>query len=234
MKDIHASEENLIEYAMGTSANIKAIRAHLDICESCRDALSSINGIRSTLQDEALPEPNVEKHWDRLHRQIRPAPYADKRQRFHWAKWIAIAAPACVLIAVLGLLLRPRHEVRESTRAISANGSPASINGQLTGIERLLTLVRHTDGPLDSTVRSEAVTLLGTNSACIQAAGTHGEVGIAQVLENSGILLANIAHPTGTSTDQTSRNTELDLDATLLQVRILLQNEVGNGAEGTS
>jgi hypothetical protein len=233
MRDVHVSEEKLIEYAMGTAADGRAIRAHLGLCEICRDTLRSISGIQSNLQNEALPEPDVEEHWDRLYRQIRSAPYADKR-RNQWARWIAIAAPACVLIALLGMFLRSRHELRESTPAISAKDSPASVNGQLTGIERLLTLVRHTDGPLDSTVRSEAVTLLGTNPACIKAAGTRGDVGVAQVLQNSGILLANIAHPTGTSVRQASRNTELDLDATLLQVRIVLQNRVGDSAGGTS
>ncbi len=237
MKSVHIPEEALIEYAIGAFAEREGVREHLTECGNCRAALQEIRDLRSALRRERLPEPNVEEHWVRLFNQVRSTPIAHKQQKPQWWKWIAIAVPACALVILLAIISVPRRQVQvdsSSTPVMSERQGTADISGQLAGIERLLTLVRHADGPLDEPIRSEAVNLLGNNSACIRAADSRGEVGVAQVLENSGYLLSTIAHTTGTSNDSTSRNMELNLDGTLLQVRILLQNGASTSAGGSA
>lgn len=237
MRSVHIPEEALIEYAIGASAEREGVREHLAECENCREALQAIRNVRSALRGEGPPEPDVEEHWVRFFNQVRSTPIAHKQQKSQWWKWIAIAVPACAIVMLLAIITIPRRQLpvgSSNTSVVYHRESSADLSGQLAGIERLLTLVRHTDGPLDGPIRSEAVTLLEKNSACIQVADLRGEVGVAQVLENSGYLLSTIAHATGTSNDATSRNMELNLDGTLLQVRILLQNGASTSTGGGS
>jgi hypothetical protein len=237
MNTEHISEDRLIALVIGESEDRERIQAHLSECTECQQTLRSIQQLRTELQQEELPEPNLETNWARLLSQVNAIPVVSPAPKVHWLQRLTVATTVCVLLVLLGLSVRTRwghpfYSVHRDTA--SRENKVPNIEDQLAGIERLLVLVRHTDGPLGSSVRSEAATLVENNSFYVQAATSKGQVGVARVLENSGYLLTTIAHPTGTSSEQTARNSELNLDSTLVQVRILLQNEAKTGGGGTT
>ena len=233
----HISEDRLIALVIGQCEDRERIQAHLSECTECRQALSSIQHLRTELQQEELPEPNLETHWARLFSQVNALPVFRPQPKIRWLPCLTVAIPICVLLVLLALRFRTRwgHPLYTvPTDTASRENKVPHIEDQIAGIERLLVLVRHTDGPLDSSVRSEAATLVENNSFYVLAATSNGQVGVARVLENSGYLLTTIAHPSGTSTEEAARNRELNLDSTLVQVRILLQNESEAGSGGTT
>ena len=237
MNTEHISEDRLIALVIEQSEDRDRIQAHLSECTECRQALRSIQQLRTELQQEELPEPNLETNWAGLFSQVNAIPVFRPAPKIQWLPWLTVAIPICVLLVLLVLSIRTRwghpfYTVHTDTA--SRENKVPNIEDQIAGIERLLVLVRHTDGPLDSSVRSEAATLVENNSFYVRAATSKGQVGVARVLENSGYLLTTIAHPSGTSTEEAARNRELNLDSTLVQVRILLQNESEASSGGTT
>jgi len=251
----HISEEDLIAYQMREGADERSIREHLEECAECARVSESIAETLRVFSGGPVPEPDLERNWQRLRGNLSVLSAAPRRFGWLRIRWMwpaaGLVAAALLLVAFVGVRM-DRSFVRRPTLAVKSHGplteqptDPALAN-HLDAAERLLTEVNNSSGPLDEAAREQAHSLLLKNAVYVHQARTGGDVAEASVLENLGRVLTTIDNEPGdnrvpihetsdspTHDDETlsSHSTlgvrlEMNTSGLLLEIRILRQNDI--------
>lgn len=205
----HIAEEDLIAYRLHESQDEVAIRQHLDLCAECASLSESIAETLRVFSAGPVPEPNMERSWQRLRGNLSVLS-SGRKQRVGWLRtnWILPAggfAFASLLLVVL--LLGPIHwQVLRGSRSGSGL-SVAKLHGPLTeqptdsamanhldAAERFLTEVNNSSGTLDGSTKEQARSLLLKNAVYVQQARAEDDPAEATVLENLGRVLTAVEH----------------------------------------
>lgn len=233
----HFSEEDLIAYQLQEAPNESEIRAHLEECVVCASMSDSIAETLRVFSAEPVPEPDVERNWQRLRGNLTVLEAAPRRRfgflssGWMWGSAGLVTAALLMVVALFGVHIR-RQVLPKTNYAINGRGplttrpTDPSIANHLDAAERLLTEVNHASGPLDDAMRSQAHDLLLKNAVYVRTAHDQGDVAEAAVLDNLGRVLTTIDH---TSDQETGHRTlqlriEMNTDGLLLDLRILRQN----------
>jgi len=227
----HLSEDDLIAYQMHESSDEASIRRHLNGCTDCATLSDSIAETLRVFSAEPVPEPDLDRNWQRLRGNLSvlsPAP----RRSFRLFLWPAAGFATAAIALLLFITMRPKHYVVpagdmaaiKSHGPLSATPTNPEIAKQLDSAERLLTEVNHTSGPLDEATRTQAHDLLLKNAVYIRTAHDAGDLGTASILENLGHVLTNIDHES--PEHGWHLRVELNTDGLLLDIRILRQNDL--------
>ncbi len=231
----HPSEDDLIAYQLHESTDAPAIRTHLESCAVCAELSASIAETLRVYSAEPVPEPDLDRSWQRLRSNLSVLTPASK-SRFRLILWPAagLAVAALVLLTVIAIRPKATHvfHTQINTQAALHPAGPLTeaptdpqIATHLDNAERLLTEVNHTNGPLDETTRTQAHDLLLKNAVYVQTAHSHGDLGEASILENLGRVLTSIDHEP-TEDRGWHLRVELNTNGLLLDIRILRQNDL--------
>ena len=234
----HLSENELIAFQLGETANADAMAAHLEDCSLCAAAAESIAETLRVFSGDAVPEANLDHAWQRLRGSLPPlaaksAPPQSRRSRRWLAQglllWTSGAALAACLLGV-GVLHRP-HGTRVLNPAalqpgpLTASPRDPNVSAHLSDAERLLTEIDHASGSLDEATRERAAELLVTNALYVERAERDGDTAQASVLEQLGRTLTSVEHEPAEPRKGWNLRMEMNTSGLLLDIRILQQND---------
>ena len=237
----HLSEDELIAFQLGETADTAAMAAHLEQCALCASAAESIAHTLRVFSGDPVPEANAAHAWQRLRGSLPLLP-AQQQTRRWTARWPLLWTSAAALAAcLLGLvILHLPHgagalpgsaPVAQSRRGpLTDSPRDGNVAAHLDSAERLLTEIDHSSGPLDETTRDRAAQLLLTNALYVQRAQQDGDTAQASVLEQLGRTLTTVEHQPAKPPERWNLRLEMNTSGLLLDIRILQQND----AEPTS
>jgi hypothetical protein len=234
----HISEEQLVLFYYGESAEAPGIESHLDQCEACRSEFRALQLLLNTVNSAPVPERGQEYGgavWQRIEKQVGRG----RRRGFQLWMWVpAMAALALVAFMAGRLTQRPAGP----TEAVATNASsPASkANSQFRERILLVAVGDHLDrsqmvlaeltnapeskGKLDiSGERQMAEDLLDDNRLYRQTARSTGDTAVASVLDDLERVLIEIAHsPSEVSgTQLEDLRQQIESRGLLFKVRVL-------------
>lgn len=204
----HMTEEELIAYREGESADRASFAEHLKICEECRREMERIEVVLAALDTLPVPDPGAD-YGRRVWQQIAPR-LPEKRARW-WQIWIApkrLAALGAVTALIVtafiaGRMTRPggpgdtvrnREQVRERILVVAV--------GEHLGRSEMMLVELSNAQPTDprqkqvniSTVERRAKDLLEENRLYRQTALHEGDAVLASVLDELERVLLDVAH----------------------------------------
>lgn len=229
--ELHFTQEALIAYQLHESSGETVIRFHLEHCSQCSELADAIAETLRVFSGEPVPEPNLERNWQRLRGSLRQL--ARQERRTAWRRWLrpALSTALAGLAVLVGVALHERHSAQPQTTAMEHEGplseqprDPA-IAHQLESAERLLTVVNHTPGALDVASRQQAHELRLKNAFYIDQARSQGDPGAASVLEGLDHVLTDIDHDVKPKETVMKLRVQWNTKSLLLDIRILRQND---------
>jgi hypothetical protein len=226
---IHLSEEQLMLFYYGESAETSGIEEHLAGCEHCRAEFRALQLVLNTVDSAPVPERDGgygEAVWQRIGGQVG----TPKRRRvFTWWIW----SPATVVL-VLAAFLAGRLSHRAETTQSAANQQQVrerillvAVGDHLERSQMVLAELSNAPdekGKLDiSDERQMAEELLDDNRLYRQTARTTGDTAVANVLDDLERVLIEIAHsPSEVSSDQLAElQQQIESRGLLFKVRVL-------------
>lgn len=227
----HFSEEELIACQLHESPDEVAITAHLEQCSQCADLAASIAQTLRVFSAKSVPEPDLERHWQRLRGSL--PRFATAKPKASWRRWLspALGVALAALALAVGTTLLEQHVAQRGVMAIKRRGplseqprDPA-IAQQLDSAERLLTEVNHTSGPLDGASREQAHELRLNNAFYIDKARSEGDTAIASILEDLDHVLTDIDRDAKAKDSGIEFRVQWNTKGLLLDIRILRQND---------
>ena len=235
----HLSEDELIAYQLGETADSARLAAHLEHCALCAATAVSIAQTLRVFSAEPVPEANLDHAWQRLRGTLPLLPvHSVPRNKSSWAvRWLLLWTGSAALAAcLLGLaVLHLPHKTRAlpaapSTAALqpgplTAYPQDQNVAAHLDNAERLLTEIDHASGPLDEATRDRAAQLLLTNALYVQRAQRDGDTAQASVLEQLGRTLTSVEHQPPNPPKRWNLRLEMNTSGLLLDIRILQQND---------
>ncbi len=199
-----------------------------------------------------VPQPNLDRNWQRLRGNLSVLTPAPRRRFFpRFLLWPAagLAAVALLLFAFVGVHITRDHDriaaLLPAIERISHTNTAANtaINGHgplttqptgaadptmanhLDAAERLLTEVNHTSGSLDPATRAQAHELLLSNAVYTSTARDHGDLAQAAVLDDLGRVLTTLDNEPTSPHSTLQLRLEMNTSGLLLDIRILRQND---------
>lgn len=251
----HFSEEDLIAYHLHESSDGAAIERHLDECSDCATVSDSIAETLRVFSSEPVPQPDLDRNWQRLLGNLSALTPEPRRARFpRFLLWPAagLAAAALLVFAFLSIhitrsggrsgdriadLLPAIHRIERINHpntAINGHGpltteptgaADSGMANHLDAAERLLTEVNHTSGPLDPADRAQARQLLLSNAVYTRTARDHGNLAQAAVLDDLGRVLTTLDNEPPSPHKTLQVRLEMNTSGLLLDIRILRQND---------
>jgi hypothetical protein len=227
----HLSEEQLVLFYYGESAEANSIEEHLAGCEQCRADFRALQLVLNTVDAAPVPERGAgygEAVWQRLSQQLG----ARKRRRvFTWWIW----APATAVLVLAGFFAgRLSHRAENTQTAANQNNQQVrerillvAVGDHLERSQMVLAELSNAPekkGKLDiSDERHMAEELLDDNRLYRQTARTTGDTGVASVLDDLERVLIEIAHsPSEVSSEQLSElQQQIESRGLLFKVRVL-------------
>jgi len=225
----HLSEEQLVLFYYGESAEASGIEGHLTGCEQCRADFRALQLVLNTVDAAPVPERGAgygEAVWQRLSQQLGTR---KRRRAFSWWIW----APATVVLVLAGFFAG-RLSHRAETTQTAANQQQVrerillvAVGDHLERSQMVLAELSNAPekkGKLDiSDERQMAEELLDDNRLYRQTARTTGDTGVANVLDDLERVLIEIAHsPSEVSSDQLSElQQQIESRGLLFKVRVL-------------
>jgi hypothetical protein len=227
----HISEEQLVLFYYGESAEAGAIEEHLSVCESCRAELRGLQVVLNTVNCAPIPEREAgygQALWKRIEPQI---PARGRRAAERWWIWAPVMA-GLLLAAFLAGSLWQRRGTAVAARNQDANQIRERILLVAVGehVERSLMVLAEIEnapdgkGKLDiSGEQQMAEDLLDDNRLYRLTARTTGDQSTASVLDDLERVLLEIAHsPSELSGDQLRQlQGEIQSQGVLFKVRVL-------------
>jgi hypothetical protein len=201
----HATEEQLILLYYGEAQDAGEIEQHLAACEECRAGYRALQTVLNTVDAAPLPERGPDYGqavWQRIEKRV------SRRRGYRWTGWWiwAPAMAALLLVAFLaGRFSQPDRPtasgpVRERILLVA-------VGDHLERSQMVLAELSNAPagkGNIDiSDERQRAEELLDDNRLYRQTAGSTGDAGVANVLDELERVLIEIAHsPSEISNDQ--------------------------------
>lgn len=204
----HMTEEELIEYREGVTAQRAQIAEHLAACKECRTELERIEAVLAALDTLPVPNPG-DDYGRRVWQQI--APHLPERPVRWWQAWFeprrlaAVGAVAVLVIAafLVGRRTRDRivpepianrEQVRERVLVVAV--------GDHLGRSEMMLVELSNAAPLDPTQKQvnisaeqrRAEDLLDENRLYRQTALHEGDTALASVLDELERVLLDVAH----------------------------------------
>ncbi len=233
----HLSEDDLIAYQLGETADFATMAAHLEHCSACAAAAESIAQTLRIFSADPVPEANLDHAWQRLRGTLPGiAAKASQPQSRRFAGWPLLWTGSAALAAgLLGfVVLHLPHGARTRVLPSAAVLQPGpltafpqdhNVAAHLDDAERLLTELDHTSGPLDEATRERAAQLLVTNALYVQRAQQDGDAAETSVLEQLGRTLTSVEHQPPKPPKRWNVRMEMNTSGLLLDIRILQQND---------
>ena len=227
----HIPEEELIAYHLREGTDEAVVGEHLERCSVCAEVSESIAETLRVFSAGPVPEPDMERNWQRLRGNLSVLSPAPRRKRLVLWPAAGLAMAAALVLVVFGVRARmvsPSPVEWTAQRVGPLTDAPADpeIANHIDSAERLLTEVNHALGPLDEATRAQAHDLLLKNAVYVQTARQRGDLGEASVLENFGRVLTNLEHESETPGGGWRLRIELHTDGLLLELRVLRQNDL--------
>jgi hypothetical protein len=227
----HVSEEQLVLFYYGESADTGAIEEHLSVCEPCRSELRALQVVLNTVNSAPIPErPGGygQALWKRIEPQL---PTRKRRAAQRWWIWIPVMG-ALLLAAFIAGSLWQRRGAPLTTKTQNANQIRerillVAVGEHLERSQMVLAEIENAPdgkGKLDiSGEQQMAEDLLGDNRLYRLTARTTGDQSTAGVLDDLERVLLEIAHsPTELSADQLKQLQEqIENQGVLFKVRVL-------------
>jgi hypothetical protein len=227
----HISEDQLVLFYYGESAEADTIENHLSGCESCRSELRSLQLVLNTLDSAPVPERPAD-YGQTIWKKMEPHLVASRRRTIRqWWIWAPVMAALLLGAFVAGSLWQ-----RGSSPAVAKNQNNQQIRERILlvavgdHLERSQMVLAELDhapdgkGKLDiSGERQMAEDLLDDNRLYRQTARTTGDNSIASVLDDLERVLLEIAHsPSEISSQQLDDLREqIESRGLLFKVRVL-------------
>ncbi len=227
----HLSEEQLVLFYYGESAEASSIEEHLVGCEQCRADFRALQLVLNTVDSAPVPERGAgygEAVWQRLSQHLGTR---KRRRVFTW--WIWTPATAVLVLAAF-FAGRLSHRAENSQAAANQNNQQVrerillvAVGDHLERSQMVLAELSNAPekkGKLDiSDERQMAEELLDDNRLYRETARTTGDTGVANVLDDLERVLIEIAHsPSEVSSDQLSElQQQIESRGLLFKVRVL-------------
>ena len=205
----HMTEEELIAYREGVTAERAGIARHLADCEECRAELERIEAVLAALDTLPVPNPG-EDYGRRVWQQM--APRLPKKPAAWWQSWFkpkrlgALAAVAAMLVMAFlaGRITkhdRPGNDVLANKKEIRERVLVVAVGEHLGRSEMMLVELSNA-APLDPTQKHvnisaeqrRAEDLLDENRLYRQTALQEGDAALASVLDELERVLLDVAH----------------------------------------
>ena len=204
----HMTEEELITYREGISAQRAEIARHLAACQECRAELERIEAVLAALDTMPVPNPGDDygRHvWQQI------TPRLPERTARWWQAWfdpkrlgtLASVAALLVMAFLAGRITKRDHTGNDvaSTDQIRERILVVAVGDHLGRSERMLIELSNA-APLDpaqkqvniSAEQSRAEDLLDENRMYRQTALQDGDTGLASVLDELERVLLDVAH----------------------------------------
>jgi hypothetical protein len=227
----HISEDQLVLFYYGESAEAGAIESHLCVCESCRSELRALQLVLNTVDSAAVPERPAD-YGEAVWKSIQPR-LAGRRRRVILRWWIWAPAMGALL---MGALLAGMLWQRGSSPVVAKNPNNQQVRERILlvavgdHLERSQMVLAELDnapegkGKLDiSGERQVAEDLLDDNRLYRLTARTTGDNSMASVLDDLERVLLEIAHsPSEISSEQLKDlRTQIESRGLLFKVRVL-------------
>jgi hypothetical protein len=225
----HLSEEQLVLFYYGESAEAAGVEDHLAECETCRADFRSLQLVLNTVDSAPVPERQAgygEAVWQRIENKLgaRPA-----RRGFRWWIWAPALAMLVVSAFLVGRLSR-RSDVLASQQQVRERVLLVAVGDHLERSQMVLAELSNAPeqkGRLDiSDERELAAELVDDNRLYRETARTTGDTAVASVLDDLERVLLEIAHsPSEISSAQLADlQQEIESRGLLFKVRVLGSN----------
>jgi hypothetical protein len=237
----HLSEEQLIAYQDGETADRDAATAHIQSCSECRAELNHLAEMLAAYQALPVPDPG-EDYARRVWQQI--APRLQEKHRRWWHMFLeprrltaAVLVAALLLVAFLAGRVSKRvdhgdaaltaEQVRQRVLLLAVGehlGRSEMVLMEIANAEPEGARVKQVNL---SSQRKRAEELLDENRLYRQTALQEGDTGIANVLDELERVLLDVAHSSGNVTPAQFKSIRqrIDDDGLLFKVRVLT-NEI--------
>ncbi len=206
----HVSEQELVAYAFGDSAQAATVAKHLGDCAGCATEFKKLQSVLMAVNDETLPVPDREHYHEQVWAAVKPRLDSGPKRAGFLAQWLR--PQRLVLAGGMLALLIIAFLVGRSSRAPSPTPGPKFAQNQ-NGAERLvraevgthlersqMMLVELSNaeagkGGLDITEEQQrARDLLEANRLYRQSAKRAGDPAVASVLDELERVLIEIAN----------------------------------------
>jgi hypothetical protein len=225
----HLSEEQLVLFYYGESAEAAGVEDHLAECETCRADFRSLQLVLNTVDSAPVPERQAgygEAVWQRIENKLgaRPA-----RRGFRWWIWAPALAMLLLSAFLVGRLSR-RSDVLASQQQVRERVLLVAVGDHLERSQMVLAELSNAPeqkGRLDiSDERELAAELVDDNRLYRETARTTGDTAVASVLDDLERVLLEIAHsPSEISSAQLADlQQEIESRGLLFKVRVLGSN----------
>lgn len=225
----HLSEEQLVLFYYGESAEAAGVEDHLAECETCRADFRSLQLVLNTVDSAPVPERQAgygEAVWQRIENKLgaRPA-----RRGFRWWIWAPALAMLLLSAFLVGRLSR-RSDVLASQQQVRERVLLVAVGEHLERSQMVLAELSNAPeqkGRLDiSDERELAAELVDDNRLYRETARTTGDTAVASVLDDLERVLLEIAHsPSEISSAQLADlQQEIESRGLLFKVRVLGSN----------
>ena len=204
----HMTEEELIAYREGVTAERAGIAEHLAACEECRAEFEKIEAVLAALDTLPVPDPGEDYGW-RVWQHI--APRLPEKLVPWWQTWlepkrlVAVGAVAALLVAAFLAGRITRHgrtpDVTANKEQVRERVLIVAVGEHLGRSEMMLVGLSNAE-PIDPTQKQiniaaeqrRAEDLLEENRLYRQTALQEGDTGLARVLDELERVLLDVAH----------------------------------------
>ena len=204
----HATEEDLVAYREGMSAERSAIREHLTGCEECRKELERIEAVLAALDTLPVPDPG-DDYGRRVWQQL--APRLPEKAVGWWQGWFApkrLVAFGTVAALIALAFWMGRHSGQRGTPDLTASKEQVrervlvvAVGEHLGRSEMMLVELSNAEptNPAQKRVniaseQRRAEDLLDENRLYRQTALEGGDAALASVLDELERVLLDVAH----------------------------------------
>ena len=201
----HATEEQLILLYYGEAQDAGEIEQHLASCEECRAGYRALQTVLNTVDAAPLPERSPDYGqavWQRIEKRV------SRRPGTRWTGWwIWAPAMAALLLAAFFAGRFSRPDSPTASGPVRERILLVAVGDHLERSQMVLAELSNAPagkGNIDiSDERQRAEELLDDNRLYRQTAGSTGDAGVANVLDELERVLIEIAHsPSEISNDQ--------------------------------
>jgi hypothetical protein len=223
----HLTEDDLVLHHYGEHGEAAAVAAHLERCEACR---ASMEALRTDLASVTLDVPAASadyatRVWERLRPQLGAG--SPRRGMLHRPAVRRAAGYLALAASLVAAFILGRMSPQPSRVAMVPDTRErvllAAVARHLDRSQRVLVELAHADEGNAGDLSARAERLVAENRLYRQSARQAGEVGLASLLDELGLVLLEVAHapePLAPG-DVRDLNARVERKALLFKVRVV-------------